>query len=72
MWDHCENLLRFTAHRTFSFALSKISQKHETKGKGFRDAHIIEKAMPHFPVYFMQASVYTLRVWEVKKLLTSF
>lgn len=62
----------YSTDRTFSFALSKISQQHETKGKGFTDAHIIEKAVPHFPVYFMQASVYTHRVWEVKKLLTSF
>lgn len=45
---------------TFSFALDKSLQQHKTKGKGFTDVHITEKALSHFPVYFMQVSVYTL------------
>ena len=44
----------YSTDRTFSFALSRISQQRETKGNDFADAHIIEKAMSHFTVYFME------------------
>lgn len=68
MWDHCKNLLRFTAP-TDHFNL--VCLKHETKGQDFTDVHSIGKAVAHFPVYFMQVSVHTLRTWEFKKLLAS-